>query len=246
MLKMKVKYLICSILVCFFSCRNDLIEYRQGDLKIYVEQGEYWLHDYPLFLGIKIKNRPQIAVWIEDLQGRYLSTVFVTNKIATQSWLSNNGNPRIEALPHWRWSHSMAGIDGSSGATPKGGLVIKPLTDGITGATPNGSFDVMLRPNNVLKQFVIKIEINHSTDYNTYYLESAKEGEPGYSGGKGGSGQPAVVYAATIDLSSGVTSFDAILIGHSSPDGSSGNVFPDISTLTTAHRIVRKITINIE
>jgi hypothetical protein len=126
---MKVKYWICSILVCFCSCQNDLVVYRQGDLKIYVEQGEHWLHDFPLFLGIKVKNTPQIAIWLEDLQGHYLSTVFVTNKIATQSWRNNKGNPRIAALPHWRWSHAMGHIDGSSGATSKGGLDIKPLTD---------------------------------------------------------------------------------------------------------------------
>jgi hypothetical protein len=140
----------------------------------------------------------------------------------------------------------MGHIDGSSGATSKGGLDIKPLTDGITGATPRGSFDVKVCPNNELNHFVIKIELNHSTDFNTYYLESAKEGEPGYSGGKEGSGQPAVVYAAIINRLSGTASFEATLIGHSSPDGSSGNVFPDISNLTTALQIIKKITINIE
>ena len=95
---------ICFVLVCAFSCRKDLLEYGQGDLKISIEQGEYWIHDFPLFLGIKLKNSPQIAIWMEDMQGNYLSTVYVTHKIATQSWQNNNGNPRKEALPHWRWS----------------------------------------------------------------------------------------------------------------------------------------------
>ena len=61
-----------------------------------------------------------------------------------------------------------------------------------------------------------------------------------------GSGQPAVVYAAQVDLNSGEKAFEAKLIGHSSPDGSDGKITADTSTLTTALNIVKKITINIE
>ena len=87
--------------------------------------------------------------------------------------------------------------------------------------------------------------MNHSTDFNEAYPASAKAGEPGYSGGRHGSGQPAVVYAADVDLSSGVTEFGAVLVGHSSPDGSSGDVSSDVSALTTALRIVKRITVSI-
>ena len=241
---MKMSKIICiCLLFATCSCRKDLVEYGQGDLKILVEQGEHWLHDFPLFLGIKKKNAPQIAIWVEDMQGKYLSTLYVTHKVATQSWIGSKGNPRKEALPHWRWAQV---ADGVSGATPNGGIDIKPIADGITGATPRGSFDVKLRPTELLKQFVIKIELNHSTDFNDHYLETAKEGEPNYSGGKEGSGQPAVVYAATVDLQSGATSFDAVLLGHSSPDGTSGRIYPDVSKLTTALKIVERITINVQ
>jgi len=229
-------------LVCT-SCRKDLLEFEQGDFKISIKQGEHWIHDYPLFLGITKKNSPQIAIWAEDMQGNYLSAVYVTHKIGTQSWQGNSGSSKKEALPHWRWSQVP---DGVSGATPNGGMVIKPLADGITGATPRGSFDVRLRPNNNLKQFVIKIELNHSVDFNDYYTETAKEGEANYSGGKDGSGQPAVVYAVNIDLTTNATSFEAVLIGHSSPDGSSGIIFPDVSKLTTALHIVKQISVNVK
>ena len=69
----------------------------------------------------------------------------------------------------------------------------RPLTDGISGATPHGSFDIKLSPAIALKTFVVKIEINHSTDFNEAFPKSAKEGEANYSGGKEGSGQPAIV-----------------------------------------------------
>ena len=40
--------LILVGLLCFSTCDNELIEYRTNDLKISIEQGEEWLHDYPL------------------------------------------------------------------------------------------------------------------------------------------------------------------------------------------------------
>ena len=63
------------------SCDKELVEYEKGSVEIVVERGDAWLHDFPLFLGIKRKNPPQIAVWIEDAQGRYLSTVYASSKI---------------------------------------------------------------------------------------------------------------------------------------------------------------------
>ncbi|MBD9178057.1 MAG: hypothetical protein EGP82_02600 [Odoribacter splanchnicus] len=234
-------------LICFFfagglcSCEKELIEYGQGDVKVCIEQGEEWLHDFPVLLGMKKKNPPQIAIWLEDRQGNYLSTVYVTHKIATQSWQSAHGSRRKEALPHWCHARGVAYEDGLYLPTED-----RPLTDGISGATPREGFEVKLRPANTLGQFVVKIEINHSTDFNESYPKSAREGEANYSGGKEGSGQPALVYSADVDPASGNRSFEATLIGHSSPDGSSGDVFEDVSGLTTALHIVKRITINIQ
>lgn len=51
------------------GCDPDLVEYDSNDLKISIEKGEEWLHNFPLFLGINIKNPPQIAIWTEDMEG---------------------------------------------------------------------------------------------------------------------------------------------------------------------------------
>lgn len=223
------------------SCQNELIEYEKGDVKVRIEQGEEWLHDFPLFLGIKKKNPPQIAIWLEDTQGNYLTTVYATHKIATQSWQASGGNRRQEALPHWCHSRGVKYDDGLYLPTKKA-----PLTDGMSGATPQGSFEIKLTPAAALQQFIVKIEINHSTDFNEAFPKSSKEGEANYSGGKEGSGQPAIVYAAIVNLSSGEKSFEAILIGHSSPDGSSGEIDTDTSGLTTALHIVKRITVTVQ
>ncbi len=237
---MVLAFLYLSLL-SFSSCQQELIEYSQGDIKVCVEQGAEWLHDFPLFLGIKKKNPPQIAIWLEDTQGKYLSTLYVSHKIATQSWQSSGGNRRKEALPHWCYSRGIKYEDGLYLPTKN-----QPLVDGISGATPQGSFDVRLCTKDKLKQFVVKIEINHSTDFNEFYPKSAQEGEQNYSGGKEGSGQPAIVYAAFVDLASGKKSFEATLIGHSSPDGTSGTIYEDVSELTTALHIVKQISIQIQ
>lgn len=227
-------------LLCCSSCQNELIEYEQGNVKISIEQGEEWVHDFPLFLGINKKNPPQIAIWLEDVHGNYLSTVYASHKIATQSWQSAGNNRRKEALPHWCYSRGVQYEDGLYLPTRK-----QPLTDGISGATPRGGFDVKINPAIGLKQFVVKVELNHSTDFNENYPKTTKEGDATYSGGKEGSGQPAVVYAATIDLNSDVKMYEAKLTGHSSPDGSDGKLYEDVSSLTTALHIVKSIFITV-
>lgn len=234
--------LICLLLACSLSsCNQEEIAYKQGDIKISIERGEEWLHNFPLFLGIHQKNPPQIAIWVEDAGGNYLATAYVTHKIATQSWMAAKGSRRKEALPHWCYSRGVSYPDGLYLPTKN-----EPFTDGLSGATPRSSFDIRLGPTQLPRQIVVKIEINHSTDFNDSYPKAAKEGDANYSGGKEGSGQPAVVYAAKVDLSGGKNVVEAELIGHSSPDGSSGNISKDLSGLTTALHIVKRITIHIQ
>lgn len=223
------------------SCGNELIEFEKGDLKIVVVGGDAWLHDYPLFLGMKKKNPPQLAVWIENTEGQYVATVYATHKIATQSWQAAGSNRRKEALPHWCYSRGVRYPDGLYLPTKR-----QPLTDGISGATPRESFSMKLTPGPALERFVVKAEVNHSTDFNAAYPENARAGDPGYSGGSEGSGQPALVYAALVDLKSGLREFEAVPVGHSSPDGTTGELDADLSGLTSAHRIVKRITVNVQ
>ncbi len=223
------------------SCNTDLVTYEQGDIKIFVKEGDEYIHDFELFWGITKPSTPQMAIWMEDLSGNYISTIYVTHTIATQSWTAAGGDRRKSALPVWCHSRGIQYPDGLYLPTKD-----KPVTDGISGATPKGSYDVKIRPAGDLRQFVVKIEVNHSTDWNDHYPKSAKEGDTNYSGGKGGSGQPAIVYSAEIDLNTGQKQYTATLLGHSSPDGSNGDIYPDTSSLTSALNIVKEITINIQ
>ena len=140
MMKMNLTLIGLIMTIGFTSCEKDLIEYRQGDIKVCVEQGQEWLHDFPVFLGIT-KEKPTSNSYMASkiCRGNYLSTVYVSHKIATQDWQMAKGNRRkdIATLVSfswnnvWRWTLS---------ATKD-----EPIVDGISGATPRKSFDVKLK-----------------------------------------------------------------------------------------------------
>lgn len=87
MIKISTSFLISLVfmvnLLSSCSSNQEIDTYKQGNIKVFIEQGEEWEHDFPLFLGISKKNTPQIAIWIEDTCGNYISTVYVTKGIAT-------------------------------------------------------------------------------------------------------------------------------------------------------------------
>ncbi len=227
--------------VMMMSCSNEHMEYQAGDLSVCIEAGDGWLHDYPLFLGIKKKNPPQIAVWLEDTEGRYLGTLYASKKIATQGWVSAGGNRRKEALPYWCFQRGVVYDDGLYLPTKS-----QPLVDGMSGATPRTDFDVRLKNKTGLRHFYVMVEVNHSIDFNDRYSKDKKEGEPYFSGGSEGSGQPSLVYRADVNLDSASTCFDAVLIGHSSADGTDGRLYDDLTGITSALTIVKRITVNVK
>ena len=237
MLSAKMIVILSCMLSCT-SCEKTDLEFSQGDLAITIDTGEHWLHDFPLFWGISKKNPPQFAVWIEDTSGRYISTIFVTKKIATEGWISNGGNRRKEALPYWCHRRGIVYDDGLLLPTKE-----KPLTDGVTGATPKNDKTIQVRLKGFNEPVVIKAEFNHSVDFNSFFPKNAAVGDTNYSGGKEGSGQPAIVYEATVFP--GMTETELKIIGYSSPDGADGNIHTDLEKLTTAKSIVKKITVKI-
>lgn len=240
---MKKIFLSMTLAIATLGCSgqtNNYSEFGSGNVKVSIEQGSEWLHNFPIFWFIKKKNAPQIAIWTEDMDGNFLSTIYVTEKLAKQSWTAAGGNRRKESLPCWSHAQGKQYADGLYLPTKN-----EPLPDAVTGATPKGSFTANLQMNGDIKQFVVKCEFNHSTDFNEHYPKDAKEGDANYSGGKMGSGQPATVYQVVVDLTNGQHKFNGELIGHSSPDGSDGKIYPDTSKLTTAMDIVKGVTVYI-
>lgn len=242
---MKKPFLSIAILAMLMlnvcSCEKEDLQFETDNISVKVIEGENWLHDFPLFLGINIKNPPQFVIWLEDTEGNYISTLFVTKKIATEGWMSNDGNRRKEALPHWCYQRGIIYDDGLYLPTKE-----EPLIDGISGATPKAGIELKLEPAAYLRQFIIKAEFNHSIDFNDAFPENAKEGDSNYSGGDMGSGQPALIYSALIDLDTNIKEYNLQLIGHSSADGTNGDIYEDLSGVTSAERIVKEVVVLIK
>lgn len=232
---MKMIYTLFMACLGFTSCGQNELNFEKGDLKITVETGENWLHDFPLFMGIKVKNPPQFAIWLTDLDSNYVGTVFCTHKIAREGWVMNKGNRRREALPFWSHSRGVKEADGLYLPTKE-----NPLADAVTGATPKDDYVIRLRPE-LGDHFLIWAEFNHSTDFNATWPKNAAEGTPAYSGGKEGSGQPALVYRAEINLDSPADEWTFQLVGHSSPDGSDGKLYEDLEGVDSALKMVKKL-----
>ena len=230
-MKLKI-YLLLSVF-SLFACNALPIETQSGDITITVIPGAEWLHRFSFLT----KNTPQFAIWTEDESGGYIDTLFVTRKTATEGWIFNNGNRRIESLPVWAHQRNVVEDDGLLLPTKE-----DPLTDGITGATPKDRMNLVIRPNDATTPFYVVLEINHSTDFNDYWTKSAEPGTPEYSGGTYGSGQPSLVYKALIDPTE-EGPWELALAGHGSPDGSSGNITTDTSSITTALHIIETILV---
>jgi len=231
---LKLILLFIAMLFLSSACKKDELIIVEGCAEIEIDAGENWLHEFPLFLGIAKQNPPQFAIWVEDTSGNYLSTVYVTKKIATEGWISNKGNRRKEALPYWCHQRGIVYDDGLMLPTKE-----NPLPDAVTGATPKTGKVFYTQLEDIKRPFILKAEFNHSTDFNDCFPKDAIAGEVNYSGGEEGSGQPAVIFADTIYPN--IMNSELKLIGRSSADGSDGKIYTDLEKLTTAKSIVTTI-----
>jgi hypothetical protein len=238
------KWIFCAFLAaavlsaCSSATDVEAVEASQDEYRLVINTGEHWLHEFDLFLWFNMDNPPQYAIWMEGLDGNYLETIAVTEKMAKEKWIANDGNRRVEALPYWVHSRGQVYSDGLM--LPNGN---NPLPDTVTTASAKTDSTLGFNPDT---EGIVRIiaEFNHSTDFNENYPLKVESGMTGYSGGEMGSGQPAVVYSVILELSElkdGPVRLN--LEGHSSPDGTDGNLYPDCGSLTTALNIVDSVWI---
>jgi hypothetical protein len=190
---------------------------------------------------------PLMAVWLEDEQGRYLQTLFVPRTVATGVFRygSNSGGRWTAAakrapqtLPYWSHQRGVKASDGLYMPGPE-----NPVADAYTGATPTTSFSLKTRADDVLpEKFRVMFEINQNWDWNDYWTNDKFPGDSYYLY----SAQPALVYESRVDMSNNAGRYLMKPIGHSHPSGSTGELFPDLSTLTTALQIADSIVVSVK
>ena len=94
------------------------------EITVSVGAGQHW----------KQKSEPQFAVWLEDADGNYIKTLYVTGKAGKKSWVFSPKEGRSESLPVWYNASKQEGaaatsaddgqqLDAVTGATPKGGII---------------------------------------------------------------------------------------------------------------------------
>jgi mono/diheme cytochrome c family protein len=224
-----------------------------------VKDGKQWQHAYRVMLVAKVTTEPQMAFWLEDTDGRFVATVYVTHRAATDDWTAAVGEDRSKlrrpwALPVWRHKHREGGVQPTATCVACHGrrraedksAAGPPELDAITGATPTAAFTREWTIPAGVKPgvYMLKAEINQSRDFTDVYRANLRESDANWSGGKAGSGQPSLVWQATIDIGAGATSATLKRVGHGHPAGADGVIYPDLSTLTTALDIVESIKVN--
>ncbi len=191
-------------------------------------------------------NHPLMAVWVEDLDGNYIQTLYVAESIAKGVFQHGDASSvkwmpgpirRPAALPYWAHKRGIKEKDGLYVPT-----VDTPIPDAYTGATPKGNFTLEGRPNEPLQgKIKVMFEINQTWDWNEYWTNNKYPENEEYKT----SCQPALVYQAIVDPDDPQEEYPMEVIGHSHYSGKTGELFTDLSTITTALEIAESITVKV-
>ncbi len=191
------------------------------------------------FVG-KHHNHPTFVIWVEDMDGSFVKTLFITKSYATaifghanvndSTWLPSPGESvQPSALPYWTYKKGQ--LKGGNFVPTKS----NPYIDAYTGATPGGDFQFTTK-NKGASSFRILMEVNQPWDFNDYWTNAKFKSEPYRH-----SAQPSLVYAVTIDDSGEI--FYLNPVGHGDPEGKSGKLYTDLSGFTTALQIFNKLMV---
>jgi hypothetical protein len=250
MKKLSLLLLMFMLLVVVSACQSPrLTKSTEADetvtvTKLYDEHGSHFT--ITLTPG-RHHNHPTFAIWIEDIYGSLVQTVFVTQSIATGyyrygdagdgTWLKTPGEAiRPAALPYW-----MHKREGFNPAEPKLPSPDMPFPDAMTAATPPARL-LLESKINLPDVFRIVLEVNQPWDWNNHWTNSKFPGNVNYMT----SAQPSVIYAVTVNLNDGFDVYHLNPIGHGSYDGSDGMLYTDLSTLTTALQIFTNLTVKLK
>jgi hypothetical protein len=191
-------------------------------------------------------NHPSFVLWAEDMQGNFIQTLFISRAVGTSIY--EHGNPisgkwepgeirRPASLPYWSHRRGIRAPDGLY--VPSSA---NPVPDAYTGATPPGDFGIHVRFDKAPpSKFRILFEINQTWDWNEFWTNNKYPDDDNYKT----SCQPALVYMCEVDLENPLPEYPMKAIGHSHYSGQTGELFPDLSTLTTALEIISSLTVKL-
>lgn len=194
-------------------------------------------------------NHPSLAVWVEDMEGNYIETLYVTMYVAKGTyghgelkpgeWSNQPGTARRPAtLPYWAHKRGIKASDGLYIPSPE-----NPVPDALSSPTPKGNFNLnTLLTASKSGKFRILLEINQAWDSNKFWTNNKFPGDLNYYG----SLQPSLVYAATLNSSEPGEAVYLNPVGHGHPSGADGKLYTDLTTFTTAKEIIHSVNVRIK
>lgn len=199
---------------------------------------------------------PQMAIWIEDTEGNYKETLFVSKATAKGLFFGGRSKEnfkdfdeiknasgdyrRVNALPVWSDKRGVKYADGLF-VPPSN----QPLPDAITGATITDNFQLITSIDK-LKEFTLKIEINVAFDDNEYYSAYDFPDDEVFHNGTGQLGQPSIIFEAKVNMNDDKNYYLMDLVGHGHHSGQNGIIYKDLSGLTTAKKIIERIVLGVQ
>ena len=224
-----------KLIIILFMLIPGAAVFSDSPLDLRIVPGEHWIGEGRVFLFVKIEVEPTFAVWLEDAEGRFIETLYVTGKAASSDWNATKGRP--DALPIW----------GRRALEPQeNGLFLpskeNPLPDSMTSATPMADTIIPLNPVSDLEpgKYKVYLELNIAFDYNEYWKRKLPKRDPAYSGDNG---QPSILWEAELNL--GDDKKETVMltpVGMGSPLGTDGLVH-QMKGINTALEIARTINV---
>jgi hypothetical protein len=192
-------------------------------------------------------NHPLFAIWLADENGKFIETLYVSQTIGKGvfprasrkkgHWMAGEIQ-RPASLPYWAHQRDIINESGTFMPTPK-----KPEVDGVTGATPQGSFIMQLKTSKPLNgKYNVMLELNQSWDWNEYWTNDKYPDDKEYKT----SSQPALVYSVKIDTKALQPVYEFEPLGYSHYSGKDGSLTTDLSSITTALKIAKNITVTVQ
>lgn len=243
---MKIKSLLTLLLLA-----STLLSAKKIKTEVF-SQEEYGKTNTGSTLNIRFEkgkehNHPLFAIWLCDKNGKYIQTLYVSESIgkgvfkranrSTGKWMAGEIQ-RPAALPYWTHQRGVKNEYGNFLPTPK-----QPVVDAYTGATPSGSFVLKVKTEQPLNgEYKIMLEVNQSWDWNEWWTNNRFPEDKEYKT----SSQPALVYVADLNTNNRGMEYELKPIGHSHYSGKDGSLTTDLSSITTALKIAKRITVSVD
>jgi hypothetical protein len=211
----------CIIPGCQSSGENQPPD-NGHEIEISVEQGAHWEGRMKVFL-FSMKKYPQMAAWIEDSNGNYITTISVTEKGARKKWTAAPKEGRAVSLPVW--NHRV----------PRD--LPSEAIDTVSSATTSDFVSAGIDRDSLVagNSYIVFLEINHSFDYNDQWTKE----------NSGVNGQPSVIYNAPF-VAGQSGHMPLVPIGQGSVDGSNGDIVRNLEYITTALTIIDTAAITVK